>query len=222
MDGNGASRDGLAARLTVEPTAGCPFWTVVSELRVLSSTPAPVGGPPQVVVETDRTTAAERPELEPVAETDRAVVCELPALAGRPDCCDHDRCLGRGVEWLPVAPFERHYGDGAVTLELATDDESLVRSTMSELETVGFEVRVDRVTETGAESGSRLVVVDRGELTPRQREVAELALEYDYFDQDGASADAVAEELGISKSTVSDHLRSVQGKIGGQVFPESR
>lgn len=212
------SAPGLTARLAVEPTGECPFWNVAADLDVLSTTPAPVAAPPQVVLGESRETVAARPELRPVVATEETVVCELPALAGDGAACDHDRCLARGVDWLPVAPFERHYDGGRVVVEVATAEESLVRATMGELEAVGFDVTVERITAAGEADGARLVVVDRGVLTARQREVASLAVERGYFDPDGTAAGDLADELGVSKATVSEHLRAVQRKIGKQVF----
>lgn len=58
----------------------------------------------------------------------------------------------------------------------------------------------------------------RIQLTDRQREVAQTATEMGYFDQEGASADEVAEELDITSSTLSSHLRTITAKIFKQLF----
>lgn len=56
------------------------------------------------------------------------------------------------------------------------------------------------------------------QLTDRQHEVAQTATEMGYFDQDGASAKEVSEELDITASTLSSHLRTITAKMFKQFF----
>jgi predicted DNA binding protein len=66
-----------------------------------------------------------------------------------------------------------------------------------------------------------LVFVDRGDLTDRQREVLETAHRMGYFDHPKtANAGDVAEELGISRSTFSEHLAAAQSKLLDAVLDE--
>jgi predicted DNA binding protein len=59
-----------------------------------------------------------------------------------------------------------------------------------------------------------LVLVDRGQLTRRQREVLETAHELGYFDHPkGANAGEVAEHLDISRATFREHLGAAQTKL---------
>jgi predicted DNA binding protein len=60
--------------------------------------------------------------------------------------------------------------------------------------------------------------VDIGAFTDRQRQVAELANEKGYFENDEAGAEAVATELDIAQSTVSKHLRAVIRKLLSQIY----
>ncbi|ADB63397.1 transcriptional regulator, LuxR family (plasmid) [Haloterrigena turkmenica DSM 5511] len=50
-------------------------------------------------------------------------------------------------------------------------------------------------------------------LTDRQYEVAQIATEMGYFDQEGTTTKEIAEELDITPSTLSTHLRTVQARI---------
>jgi predicted DNA binding protein len=59
-----------------------------------------------------------------------------------------------------------------------------------------------------------LVFLDRGDLTDRQREVLETAHRMGYFEHPKtANAGEVADELGISRSTFSEHLAAAQSKL---------
>lgn len=66
-------------------------------------------------------------------------------------------------------------------------------------------------------SGPRAMVADsdslKAQLTPRQREVAHTVTRMGYYEQEGASAAEVADELGISRSTLSTHLRRIMAKV---------
>lgn len=58
------------------------------------------------------------------------------------------------------------------------------------------------------------------DLTERQLEVARTAARMGYYRSDGASAEAVAAELGISRSTLSTHLRRIIAKLFERQFGE--
>jgi predicted DNA binding protein len=67
---------------------------------------------------------------------------------------------------------------------------------------------------TGEADAHNLVFVDRGRLTDRQQEVLETAHEMGYFAHPkGANAGEVATELGITRSTFSEHLAAAQSKL---------
>lgn len=76
-------------------------------------------------------------------------------------------------------------------------------------------VNVERFVRSPAEEGSRdSVLVDRGKLTARQLEVLETAYDIGYFERPRrATATDVADELGISPSTVGEHLAAAEAKL---------
>ena len=57
-------------------------------------------------------------------------------------------------------------------------------------------------------------------LTDRQREVARTAARMGYYEPDGAGAEAVADELGITSSTLSTHLRRILAEVFRQLFDD--
>lgn len=60
----------------------------------------------------------------------------------------------------------------------------------------------------------------KSELTERQREIARTATQMGYYDQDGASSEKVAAELGIAPSTLSTHLRRINAKLFNEMFAD--
>ena len=58
----------------------------------------------------------------------------------------------------------------------------------------------------------------KAQLTERQLEVARTVARMGYYDRDGASAEEVAAELGISPSTLSTHLRRIMANVFDFIF----
>lgn len=83
-----------------------------------------------------------------------------------------------------------------------------------------IQVTLEKLYSTGPRA--RAVGSDRPDLslTDRQREVAHTAARMGYYEPDGASADEVAAELGISPSTLSTHLRRIMAKLFQQLFTD--
>lgn len=74
-------------------------------------------------------------------------------------------------------------------------------------------------------SGPQATAVDSGnirsQLTSRQREVARTVTLMGYYDTEGASATEVADELDISPSTLSTHLRRITAKVFDELFGDA-
>lgn len=74
-------------------------------------------------------------------------------------------------------------------------------------------------------SGERALAAESerfaAQLTDRQREVAATVTRMGYYDSDGANAEEVAAELGISPSTLSTHLRRIIAEIFRSLFAEN-
>jgi DNA-binding CsgD family transcriptional regulator len=176
-----------------------------------------------VVVSDDATAVADSPLLTPVVETAEKIVCRVsPEADGPPsDHCEQEPCLAAGLSCLPVVPYNRTFDSEAVEFCVAAT-ESEVRDCLTRLESAGFQVHLEQLSLSPRDDPPELVVVDRGVLTPRQREVARLAVARGYPRPDPPPASELADELDIEKSTFSEHLRAVRRKIGVQLFLQER
>ena len=214
---------GVYAELAVRPD--CPVAAVASEVPLREFVPATGSGPPRLVVERSAAGAegsdspAEPSEvddrLEPVARTDESVVCRMSGDAE----CGHERCPACDPGGLPLDPLEVHWEDGELRLHVAAEDGEGVRRCVDAIGEA-FEVTPVRLSTAGGSTGGshRRAVLDLDRLTERQRELARAAAERGYFEPDGPTAEAVAEELDITKSTLSEHLRAVQRELFDQLF----
>jgi DNA-binding CsgD family transcriptional regulator len=213
--------DGAHAQLAIELARECPLRHVAVEYDLRRFVPARGEASPQVVVGTeDPAILADDPAVEAIAAAERSVVCRLRVseTGSPPDPCESDRCPTGGFDYLPVRPYARSWDDEWLRLQFAVEEIETLRTCVRRLREGGLSVSLETLGSETAETGSRTVLVDLGVLTPRQREIAELAVEREYYDADGATAAELADRLGISKATLSEHLRTVRAKLGRQLF----
>lgn len=210
-------QSGVHARLSVEPS--CPLASFAARWPLLRFIPGDRKEMrPQVVVDACPHELAEDPLVEPLGTADGATVCRVDteALSG----CTHDSCLAWGFDFLPIRPYNvRWQGRSAHLCFLAADEEEC-RAIMSALTDAEFDPELRQLTADAIDTSADVetAVVDLSALTDRQRTVARRAAEADYFDSKGPSPRRIATDLGITRSTLSEHLRVIQSELFEQVF----
>ncbi|NUC73388.1 helix-turn-helix domain-containing protein [Haloterrigena sp. SYSU A558-1] len=85
-------------------------------------------------------------------------------------------------------------------------------------ENIQFEL--EKLYSTGPQANAASGGHAEVSLTERQREVARTATRMGYYEPEGASAAEVADELDISPSTLSTHLRRIMAKVFRQLFDD--
>lgn len=107
--------------------------------------------------------------------------------------------------------------DGDIQMNFAVQDGEEVSDILNGLQQQYRSVALDRTQ--GLETDNLQQRIDLTGLTDRQQKVVQKAFEMGYFEYPKKSnATEVAAELGISRSTFSEHLSAAQMKIGSQVF----
>ncbi|WP_128905628.1 helix-turn-helix domain-containing protein [Halorubrum amylolyticum] len=145
------------------------------------------------------------------------------ATASPPDdACGSCACAGFSPAFsgFPVSPRETRIDDGELIATFVLTGYGELRAIVDAFGAA--EVRrilVDRDPDDG-DGGARSDVtpVDLSDVTERQATVAAVAVEKGYFDPDGATADEIAADLDLAKSTVSEHLRLVTATVLSQLF----
>ncbi|QGA81785.1 helix-turn-helix domain-containing protein [Halomicrobium sp. LC1Hm] len=123
-------------------------------------------------------------------------------------------CFCDAVETFDCAVSDIQAEDGQVIATAHVDDAAQVRAVVEELRDAFGDVALRSLHQHGEGTLGDAVVVDRGQLTDRQREVLDTAHEMGYFDYPkGANAGEVAEALDISVSTLAEHLAAAQTKL---------
>lgn len=131
-------------------------------------------------------------------------------------------CEYLGRSGLPVVRYVAR--DGRLTVVFHAADYEELQRVIADLRERYSDVDIKRIVRSPAgEPPADSVLVDRGQLTARQHEVLETALDLGYFERPrGANATEVAGALGIDASTFSEHLAAAQRKLLVDVLEEGR
>ncbi|RAW45088.1 helix-turn-helix domain-containing protein [Halorubrum sp. 48-1-W] len=127
------------------------------------------------------------------------------------------------VDESPFSVLDRHgvpatetaVRDGRLLVTFHATDLPTLRTVLEELQESCADMQVLRLLQSSTTpEESDPVTFDRSELTERQREVLSAAYDAGYFDHPkGANAGEVAADLGIDRSTFSEHIAAAQRKI---------
>jgi predicted DNA binding protein len=225
---------GLEAAVTVNQPRDCPVATAseaadttVGEVARGSAADGTVVEEFEVAGEADQREASgsasgeERPasgEADPpmdareVFEDDRYTVYRFERDADRACPCERIETFG-----CPVADISAV--DGRLRVVFRPEDVETLREAVAALRERYAEVTLEHLVRSGASTAGETVVVDRGRLTDRQREVLETAYEMGYFAHPkGANAAEVAAALDISSATLRGHLAAAQSKLLDEIL----
>lgn len=171
---------------------------------------------------TDELVAAIRasPLTDSVWETDRPHTTgeTVPGSASRAVVVRYDitnsindALVSRG--FIPDEPVRMHGGREYWTVIAETDRETLGERLDAVREERAAEIRIEDIAVPRGGSG----VLPTDDLSERQREVFDLARRRNYYAWPrGVSAAELAEELGVSKATLLEHLRKAEAKLLGR------
>ncbi|MFB6089930.1 MAG: helix-turn-helix domain-containing protein [Halobellus sp.] len=217
---------GIRAEVTVDSPPDCPAVRAAEAAdapatSVTKSVPSDADAPvtEEFVLETDpgaegASLGDELPEDSGDAEF-REVFSYGSERVYRFDREQDRMCFCESVEVFGCPVRDVHTRDGALVVSFHAPDVETLRDVMRRLDEGWDGVSIHRLVRSdGDRGGSDLVVVDRSDLTARQREVLETAHEMGYFEHPKrANAGEVAAELGIDSSTFSEHLANAQNKL---------
>lgn len=226
------STHGLHSRLSVSACDRCPLASLSSEAPIRQLQAKSDAGPMQFVVDCDPDEcptnackfACSDGAIDLIQLGNQAVGRAEFTQCGPTDgdCAGDCGCLLAGLDGLPIEPRQMELDGGTVSMEFTLQDRDELETVVAGLREAGLDVTLESVTsETTRDDASGLTgasMVALSELTPRQREVAATAVAMGYFDADGASAGELADELGIAKSTLSEHLSEATGAVFRQLF----
>jgi len=124
-------------------------------------------------------------------------------------------CPCERVEAHGCPLVDRFVREGATHLIFHAPDMDCVQAVLADLDERYGGVEVTRLVGSDDGTGRRdLVIVDRARLTDRQHECLHTAHRMGYFEHPKrANAGEVAEALGVTTSTFTEHLAAAQTKL---------
>jgi len=133
-----------------------------------------------------------------------------------------DDCLCRVFQRFGCVPHVQRVEDGTVLVTTYVDDRDTVRDVVGALRETLEHVRLVRLAVVEGPEATEQVTFDLSALTPKQREGLELAVVRGYFDDDrDVGLGELSAELDISKSALSQRLRTAQAKLVTEMFDEA-
>lgn len=205
---------GLEAAVTVNQPRDCPVATASA------ATDGTVGGVARsssmdgtVIEEFEVAGDADPPACtREVFDGDDHTVYRFEREADRACPCERIETFG-----CPVADISAV--DGRLRVVFRPEDIETLQDVVATLRERYDEVALEHLVRSGTSTAGETVVVDRGRLTARQREVLETAYEMGYFEHPkGANAGEVAAALDISSATFRGHLAAAQSKLLDEVL----
>jgi hypothetical protein len=158
------------------------------------------------------TTADRAPEFDTVFDDGDTRTLEFQR--------DWDDCVCERIEAVGCPVDDVRAVEGRLLIQFRVRSNERLRDVIAAAREISEDVRLNYVVSAGAER-SDTVLVDRGRLTERQREVLETAYDSGYFDHPREqNAAEIAAELDISPSTFREHIAAAQAKLLGSVVEE--
>jgi predicted DNA binding protein len=211
----GTETTGIRVRVAVESAEACPVARATdtdSTARSVTWSTAPDG---DVVEEFDLVGDPDDGQLP----EDATVVFDAEDRKRVRFERDDDGCICDLVERVGAPVTDVTASHGTLRLTFHATGVETVRTVIGELTDAYESVRLDQLSHTGDDGVEDFVLVDRGELTDRQQEVLETALDMGYFQRPrDANATEVADALDIAPSTFAEHLASAQSKVIGSLL----
>ena len=203
--------DGIRARLAIRDPPGC----AVAEQLTDGATATDV----QWADTSGNTVEQFRSRRR--LEADRIFVADGESVYRLTDA-DAGDCPCRWIESLgyPIADVTVTSQPTQLVVTLMLPSPEPIVEIVDALESRGASVRLECLVRSIPDDDES-IVVDAGRLTDRQREVLEVAYRMGYVSYPREdSASAVAEELGIVRSTFAEHLAAAQRRLFEGIFDD--
>lgn len=201
---------GIRATVAFGDPAGCPVarFSAATDTVIDGVSTSVASGPDGPAVTEFLAEAAEPPE-EVAAESVFSYGTEDIYRVTHAGACP---CTCLGQFGCPIHRYAVE--DGALTVVFHAEGFEQLQAVMGELREQ-YSVDVQRLLQPPLSGNpEERVFVNRGKLTDRQLEVLLTAYQQGYFERPkSANATEIADELGVSRSTFTEHLAAAQRKL---------
>jgi hypothetical protein len=213
---------GINAEVRIEHPSGCQVAAASRQGETITSitrsAPDEAGVvTEEFVLEGDGGLPADEPDAEPVFSQGDRTVYRFARESGQGCICEIVERSGCTVRQVRAV-------NGALDVTFFATDVATIRSIVGDLRERNEGVRLRRLTRSAdGEDDGTTTVIDLGALTERQREVLGAAYEHGYFEHPrGGNAADVADSLGISVPTFTEHLAAAQRNLLDELLDSRR
>lgn len=131
----------------------------------------------------------------------------------------HDRCICPIFREYACLPSIEAVEGNELVVCLTLPDRSELTDIVSHLREIGASVQLDRLSRAESSDCDRVVQFEARGITDKQREAIRVAIERGYYESPRqADLGDLADELGVSRSAVSQRLGSVESKLVTELF----
>lgn len=215
MDQKRKAKMGLEAAVSIEDPGACPVADASAKTGERIESVTKTGGGDRVVEEFELDADAAAPDgVTEVFGDDRYSVYRFERDPSKPCFCERIEEFG-----CPIVDIRS--SDGELRVVFRPTDVEMLQEIIAALRDSFGEIRLEHLVQSSDLGETDCVVVDRGRLTDRQREVLETTYEMGYFEHPkGANAQEVAAALDINSATLRGHLSAAQSKLLESILEE--
>ncbi|MEF8780286.1 MAG: helix-turn-helix domain-containing protein [Haloferacaceae archaeon] len=131
----------------------------------------------------------------------------------------HDRCVCPVFREFDCLPSIEAVEGNELVVCLSLPDRSELTDIVSRLREIGASVQLDRLSRSETGDCDRILQFEAKGITDKQREAIRVAIEFGYYESPRqADLGDLADELGVSRSAVSQRLGSVESKLVTELF----
>lgn len=136
----------------------------------------------------------------------------------------NESCVCLAFHEIDCVPTIRRVEGEKLIISVMFPDREQLRKLVDRIRETGASLDVYRITRPGGDETGAPIVMDVSDVTDKQLEALEAAIETGYYKTPReADLETLAERLGISKSAVSQRLKAVESRIVHKIvdeFPE--
>lgn len=131
----------------------------------------------------------------------------------------NDRCICPVFRQYDCLPSIEAFDGAELIVSLTLPDRKELTEIVSHLREVGASVRLDRLSRPGIEENDCVLQLEANSITEKQREAIRVAIECGYYESPRrADLGDLSDQLGVSRSAVSQRLGAVESKLVTELF----
>lgn len=125
-----------------------------------------------------------------------------------------ERCICPVLNRVDCVSSIEMSDENGMLLSVTVPDREVIRALVADLRDHGATVKLRRINQLKRDQNDGTIELEADAITPKQREAIDLAIELGYYDiPRQADLEDLAEQLGVSRSAVSQRLNRAESRV---------